>query len=33
MGLAATYVCKQYFGKGSNDGGPEVEEVEHVESL
>jgi phenylalanine N-monooxygenase len=24
---------KQYFRKGSNDGGPEVEEVEHVESL
>jgi phenylalanine N-monooxygenase len=24
---------KRYFGKGSNDGGPGVEEVEHVESL
>jgi hypothetical protein len=33
MGLAATYLCKRYFGKGNNDGRPGVEEVEHVESL
>ena len=33
MGLAATYLCKRYFGKGSNDGGPKVEEMEHVEPV